>query len=370
MPQTSSSLRVLHIISGDLWAGAEAQAFTLLTQLKSKVDLHVVLMNQFELATKLNESGIATTIIPEQTVSSVKIALRLAKLICQQKPDIIHTHRQKENILGSIANILSLPFRFKITPSIRTTHGAPEFAPTGKQRIQVAIDTWIAKHVQRATIAVSKSLGEQLNSIYGKDKVFIIENGIDVAALKAKAHTADFRKTEPKSIHVGIIGRIEPVKRIDIFIDMAAHALQKKNATKKMQFHIIGDGKLLNDMKQKVSESSNQSDIIFHGHRTDIPSCISSLDLIIMCSDHEGTPMTALEALALGTPMIAHSVGGLKEVLAAYPKLLVETHTSIGYAEKLLEILDDQKIHVELDPIYSAMHNANRTLNLYMTILK
>lgn len=370
MPQASNSLRVLHIISGDLWAGAEAQAFTLLTQLKSKVDLHVVLMNQFELAIKLNGSGIATTIIPEQTVPSFTIAIRLAKLIHQFKPNIIHTHRQKENILGSIANILSLPFRFKITPSIRTAHGAPEFASVGKQRIQVALDTWIAKYVQRATIAVSKSLGEQLNSIYGKNKVFIIENGIDVAALKAKVHPADFRKAEPTSIHVGIIGRIEPVKRIDIFIDMAAHILQRESATKKIQFHIIGDGKLLNDMKQKVTKNNNQSDIIFHGHRTDIPNCISSLDLIIMCSDHEGTPMTALEALALGTPIIAHKVGGLKDVLAAYPKLLVETHTSIGYAEKLLEILDDQKFHVELDPIYSATHNANRTLNLYMDALK
>lgn len=370
MAKIARSLRVLHIISGDLWAGAEAQAFTLLSHLQNKVDLHVVLMNDLELASKLRASGIAITIIPERSTSSIQIIFKLIKAIAKLKPDIIHTHRQKENILGSLANLLASPFRFKITSSIRTTHGAPEFAPKGKQRIQVALDTWIAKYFQKGIIAVSNGLKNQLSPIYGSKNIFIIENGIDVDTLRNHRQIADFRKAQPDAIHVGIIGRVEPVKRIDIFIEMAIHVLEQKTAGKPFQFHIIGDGKLSNDMKVMTRNSGHEASITFHGHRSDIPDCIASLDFIVMCSDHEGTPMTSLESLALNTPLIAHCVGGLKEVLADYPQLLVEEHISTAYGDRLLNLCAAPKLSVELNPKYYASRNAELALQLYTDVLK
>lgn len=370
MAKIARPIRVLHIISGDLWAGAEAQAFTLLTHLKNKVDLHVVLMNDLELASRLRESGVAVTIIPEQSTSSFQIIFKLIKAIVKLKPDIIHTHRQKENILGSLANLLALPFRFKITHSVRTTHGAPEFSPKGKQRIQATLDTWVAKYFQKGVIAVSNGLSSQLSPIYGPQKVFIIENGIDVDALRNHRQIADFRKTQPDAIHVGIIGRVEPVKRIDIFVEMATYILKQKTTGKPFRFHIIGDGKLSDEMKETVKKSGHDANIIFHGHRSDIPDCISSLDFIVMCSDHEGTPMTSLESLALNTPLIAHCVGGLKEVLADYPQLLVEEHISTAYGDRLLSLSTAPKLHVELNPKYHATRNAELTLQLYTDVLK
>lgn len=369
MANIARPLRVLHIISGDLWAGAEVQAFTLLTHLKCKVDLHVILMNDLELASRLRSAGITITIIPEQSISSIQIFFQLIKAIVKLKPDVIHTHRQKENILGSLANLLALPFRFKITPSVRTTHGAPEFAPKGKQRIQATLDIWIAKYFQERVIAVSNALRSQLIPIYGPKKVFFIENGIDVDALRTHRQIAEFRKIQPDAIHVGIIGRVEPVKRIDIFIEMAIYILNHEAATKPFQFHVIGDGKLSDDMKKMVKKSGHEADIIFHGHRSDIPDCISSLDFIVMCSDHEGTPMTSLESLALKTPLIAHCVGGLKEVLADYPQLLVEKHISKTYGDRLLELSRAPKLDVELNPKYHATRNAELTLQLYMDVL-
>jgi len=361
-------LRVMHIISGDLWAGAESQAFTLLKHLHSHTSLHVVVMNDGELFRRLQGLNIPLTLIPESELSSFKILTRLITTIRTFKPDVLHTHRQKENILGNIANILaSFPFK-KRAPSIRTAHGAPEFLPLGKQKIQVCMDNWTGKYLQQAIIAVSEELASNLKNIFPTDKIHVIHNGVDPEDLQAQATTADFLKNAPDYKHVGIIGRIEPVKRIDIFIDMA-NLLMKDTALKqKLKFHIIGEGNLHAAMEEKMTRLELNDHIYFHGHRTDIASCIKSLDFIVMCSDHEGTPMTALESIALGTPLVAHRTGGLKEILAESMALLVEPNTPDRYANKIKELLL-APVSVHLDKKFIASENARRTLSTYERLI-
>jgi glycosyltransferase involved in cell wall biosynthesis len=109
----------------------------------------------------------------------------------------------------------------------------------------------------------------------------------------------------------------------------------------------------------------------FHGHRKDMAACVSSLDVVVMCSDHEGTPMTALESMALCTPLVAHYVGGLQEVLAEHPGLQVSEHTPEAYAKQVMAILQrDGGYKVGLKDSYLCEHNASATINLYRKILR
>jgi len=366
-PILNRPLRVLHIISGDLWAGAESQAFTLLKHLHSSTTLHVVLMNDGELSRRLQSLDIPVTIISESEFSSIQILTKLIKIIRQFKPDVLHTHRQKENILGNAANLISsLPFG-KRAASVRTSHGAPEFAPKGKQKIQVWLDNWVGKYLQQGVIAVSSELAIKLGKIFPSDKIHVIHNGVDTTELHAQKNVADFRMQDPKSLHIGIIGRIEPVKRIDIFIVMASLLLKDKTSSLSLKFHIIGDGSLRSAMEEKVSALDLSDYIHFHGHRTDMAACIYSLDAIVMCSDHEGTPMTALEALALGTPLIANSVGGLNEILEHLANFLVSPNIPDEYARKIHEALKEN-VAVSLDKKFTATANAQLTLSTYQNL--
>ena len=364
LPILNRPLRVLHIISGDLWAGAESQAFTLLKHLNTSTALHVVVMNDGELSHRLRNLNIPVTVISESELSSFKILTRLVTVIKNFKPNIIHTHRQKENILGSFANILAaIPFK-KRAASVRTAHGAPEFEARGKQRIQVCLDNWAGKYLQQAIIAVSEELAGNLKNIFPAEKIHVIHNGVDPEALQAQATPADFLKNAPDYKHVGIIGRIEPVKRVDIFIDMANLLMKDKALTQKLKFHIIGDGSLRAVMEDKITQLELDDHLYFHGHRTDIASCVKSLDFIVMCSDHEGTPMTALESLALGTALVAHRTGGLKEILAGSTALLVEPNTPDRYAHKIQQLLL-APVSVQLNEKFLASENARRTLSTY-----
>lgn len=363
--------RVLHIISGDLWAGAEVQAYTLLTSLRDNCELLAVLMNHGELADRLRQAGITVEIIDERHLGSLKIFARLCSIIRRFAPDLIHTHRQKENILGAIANTLASRFLHKNfwrrSAAMRTTHGAPEHSASGIKKIQVWLDHFCGNYLQDAVIAVSTDLATKLRTIFPERKIHIIENGIDVDGLQQAIPAADIKAAQPQACHIGIVGRLEPVKRVDIFLNAAQQLLTQTSNS--IHFHVIGDGKLADELKSLSSNLKLTQSVSFHGHRTDPAQVIAALDIVVICSDHEGTPMTALETLALGKPLIAHSVGGLVEILADYPELLVTDHSPTGYSNKILQIMQS-KPSVQLKKSYTSHANATATLALYQTLIQ
>lgn len=356
-------MKVMHIISGDLWAGAEVQAYTLLKQLQSECVLQVILMNPGELADRLMALDIPVVILDESRCGAGSILLAMRKVMLSFEPDIIHTHRQKENILGTIANLLSVR-----AVSVRTSHGAPESAVKGMGKLQVYLDRLTGRYMQAAIIAVSADLAKKLAKAFPSQKIHVIRNGVDVDVLRESAGLADFRLAAPEAIHIGIIGRLEPVKRVDIFLAMAV-LLREQVVDKKILFHVIGDGKLKDNLIAQARTLGMEGAIIFHGHRQDMAACIHSLDAIVMCSDHEGTPMTALEAMALGTPLIAHNVGGLTEILESYPELRVDDHVPQGYASRLLnEIVSGKHNGVDLPINFRADKNSEATKALYQSL--
>jgi glycosyltransferase involved in cell wall biosynthesis len=120
------------------------------------------------------------------------------------------------------------------------------------------------------------------------------------------------------------------------------------------------------DFVKGAAQQGLSNVVTFHGHRQDIPNCIAALDAVLMCSDHEGTPMVALETLALGVPLVGHNVGGLSEILHKYPDFRVDDHQAEAYAQHLRQICcPELAVAVSLDEQYTAVHNLFETLALY-----
>src|SRR5690625_1890550 len=149
-----------------------------------------------------------------------------------------------------------------------------------------------------------------------------------------------------------------------------ASLLIEQFVDRKYCFHVIGDRRLLAQLQRQADELGLCDRVRFHGHRDDIPACLRSLDLLIMCSDHEGTPMTALESLALRTAIIAHDVGGLREVLAEYPALRVQDRSAAGYARQVSrDLTRESPLAIVLTQRYHAAANGLATRQLYDRLL-
>lgn len=358
-------VKVLHIISGDLWAGAEVQAFNLLNALRPHCDLMVVLMNEGRLARELRAAGIATQVIDESRNSSFKIVLTLRKILKAYRPDVIHTHRQKENVLGSLANLLA-----GRNVCVRTLHGSSEFELQGLKKFQSKIDDFVGRYFQHGIIAVSRAMYKELTERFGSGKVAVIPNGIDARLLTQSAKRIALSQDHDAYWHIGLIGRLEPVKRGDLFLAIAKSMLDDRPAEKSLMFHIIGDGSLKAQLEKEAQKLNLDGRICFHGYRNDIASCIVSLDALVMCSDHEGSPMTVLEALALGKPVIAHGVGGLTDMLENYPDFLVTEQSVPAFRRALLLTLaSSESMSIQLPEMFTAKSNGEKTLRFYKRLL-
>ncbi len=332
------ALRILHIISGDLWAGAEVQAFTLMSQLARMPETEVaaVVMNEGTLTDKLRAVGIRVHLTDEKALASLQILVRLRGVLMDWRPDLIHTHREKENILGTLANRVC-----GNVPSVRTVHGGREHAGVVswrgiRHRFVAELDSWCGRTSKQSVIAVTRELGVQMARNFSSERVVIIENGVDAEAVMAQRGVAEFRTSGPGVTHVGTVGRLVQVKRVELFLETAVQ-LRCLCPERRWRFHVFGDGPARTSL-QKLSDRMGISDVVtFHGHRSDIATCIGGLDVLVICSDHEGMPMTVLEAAALAVPTVAHAVGGLIDVV---PKeLLVTRHDAGGYSDAILRAI-------------------------------
>jgi len=369
-----NKIKVVHIASGDLWAGAEVQLYTLLSNLNQRkdIDLLAILLNKGQLEIKLRNAGIKVKIIDEQQLGNVSVFLKIISTLAKFTPDIVHTHRLKENIIGSIANKLTIN-----SVCIRTVHGAPE---NTSSRIKSAIrwiDDFCGKHLQKKLIAVSSELADKLNTKFSNNSIELIENGVDIKAIQDKSSPPPLLGLTPQTgyINIGLFGRLEPVKRPDIFIEVA-NLLTAMHSEHIFCFHIAGSGSLENSLREKVASLPIKKSITFHGHIDNIYPYIKAMDMILICSDHEGLPMTALESVALDTHLVTHKTGGLIDLLPSTS--LVEDHTSSGYAHAIINLIKNpallakqrkfssEKIHANM----TAKVNAEKVFLLYNSLLE
>lgn len=355
----NTTMKIMHIASGDKWAGAEVQVWTLCAELvKQGHQVSAILLNPGRLAEQLAKVGVITTVLSENQFNFAKLLKKIKLELRRTQPDVVHTHRQKENILGSLANRLTIN-----TKCFRTVHGAPEFAPSAKQRVQITLDRYCGRYLQHGVISVADELTQKLTKMYPASHIHTIANGISAKAVQQDAASQQVNALPENVRHIGFVGRIEPVKRVDLFLQTAKLLLSENKHN--VHFHLFGDGRLKPDFEKWVQAENLEQHITFYGHTDSIRGWIKQMDMLLMPSDHEGLPMTALESLALGTPMVAHATGGLVPLLnAAHCDGLVSNHTAQAYANKVNQMLSSPG-QVVLPGEYDAAHNAQNILALY-----
>lgn len=306
-------LNIVHIASGDLWAGAEVQLYHLAIELHrtTGIILHIVLMNHGVLEDRLRQAGISVTIINESQHSSLGICLQLIRVLRKVRPQIIHTHRGKENVLGSLASLL-----VPKTALVQTVHGATEhFAKPWQlhKNISAYMNSLCTKYLYSRIVAVSAPLASNLANRYSRAKVMHIDNGISVGVIQDLGARPAALPGANQRIKVGIIGRLVHVKRVDIFLRVARSL--SASAPDRYAFYIFGDGPLHADLKQQALVLELDEHTHFMGFTSNVIPFLAALDLLLVTSDHEGLPMVLLEALCLSIPIIAPAVGGIPELL-------------------------------------------------------
>ncbi|MCP5208391.1 MAG: glycosyltransferase family 4 protein [Hahellaceae bacterium] len=251
--------------------GVETHVLTLARSLRQRGDHVVVLFWQ--------RYG-AHPMIPELVSEGISFKLlkgkfsHLLQLLYRNPHSVLHTHGYKANILGRMA--AALLFR----RCVSTFHNGD--LGEGKLRLYTWLD--LASAFMSKNIAVSQEISQR---IFAKNR--LIPNYVRLPSLSVA----------PQRCAIAFVGRLEQVKRADRFIDLARRFPSH-------EFHVYGEG------SQRLSLQSNSpKNVQFRGFVADMAGVWRNIDLMIICSDTEGLPLCALEAMSYEVPVVARPVGDL-----------------------------------------------------------
>ncbi|MEX2093162.1 MAG: glycosyltransferase [Pirellulales bacterium] len=193
-------------------------------------------------------------------------------------------------------------------------------------------------------IAVADSHGAFMTSQAGfpAEKVFVIPNGVDTNRFAPVSDAASVRPeigvgaADPV---VSIVAALRPEKNHELFLEMAAGVLQQISDAK---FLVIGDGPRRKPLEQRAADLGIIESVRFLGTRSDIPRLLSTSDVFVLTSHNEANPVSILEAMSVGRPIVATEVGSIKEVVTeGETGFLVPPGDAAALTARVVELLSD-----------------------------
>lgn len=240
--------------------------------------------------------------------------IKLVKEIINFSPDIVHTHTTKAGILGRAAALIC-----GVPKIYHTYHGHvfKGYFSKFQSCLVIAIERFFSTFTTKV-IALTPDLASELRDILriNKNKIAVIPLGLDLNNFLSMPRKANiWRKSvglKKNDFVIGIVARLVPIKDHKKLINS-----MKSLCTKfpDLYLAIIGGGELEEELKIQTNKLGLSNNIHFYGFSKELEKIYSDIDLLVLCSKNEGTPVVIIEALASGCPVAAVDVGGVREVL-------------------------------------------------------
>jgi len=251
----------------------------------------------------LRQMGIATWCLGARSVWDIGVFYRLSRLISHFRPDILHCSLVHANVVGRLTgSLMQVPH---IVASLHT-------AEQGKRWHLVAEN--LTCRMSELTICVSDSVANHVHQYSHVPlwRLRVIPNGIDTQRF------ADAEPIDPKEIGLAqgkttliFVGRLDPVKRIDLFLRAGAQLAAEYD----LQLLVVGAGAELSHLEALTAELNLQDQVRFTGPRRDVERLLKMATVFVQPSRWEGLPLSALEAMAAGLPIVATRTTGLIDLI-------------------------------------------------------
>ena len=257
----------------------------------------------------------------KRDISPLRDALsvvRLANLIRMQRPHILHTHTAKAGAIGRLAAMLAGDARPPIV--VHTYHGhvlRGYFDPI-RTNAFLAIERRLAR-MSTALIAVSPQVRDDLVrlGVAPKEKFAVVRLGIGleerIAKTDGRAETRRVMGIPEDRFTVGWVGRMTGIKRTDDVL-LAVRKLRERGVDACLC--MVGDGPDRDIVERRARELGIVRHTLFLGYQEEVAPYFAAFDAMVLPSANEGTPVTAIEALAAARPVVATRVGGVPDVVS------------------------------------------------------
>lgn len=311
-------MRVLHIIDSAGLYGAEMVLLNLVEeQIKQGLNTEIASIGSKGTDEKPIESAAIQKNLP---VRAFRMApgpnpigmMRVLRYARQTNVDILHSHGYKGNVAFGL-----IPRAMRQTPMVSTVHGYTSHRGFSKNRIYELMDLFSLRFIDHVVLVNRGMLASPRLKALRRSRLSVIDNGI---ALNSTINTmggepsldANIVKFCKDGVLLGSIGRLSREKGYDLLLKACAKLRQGGVDAKVI---IIGEGYARKELDELIKFLDLHEAVFLPGYRQNAARYMSLFDVYVISSHTEGLPMTLLEAMSAGTPIIATTVGGIPNVL-------------------------------------------------------
>jgi glycosyltransferase involved in cell wall biosynthesis len=243
--------------------------------------------------------------------------------------DVVHAHSSKAGFLARLA----CGVRGRGSRCVFTPHGWSFWAVDGAERALYLRLERMAARWCRAIVALSEDERQAgLAAGVGSPAVYrVIPNGVDLQRFAANP--------APVAGRIVMVGRFAAPKRHDLVVRAFAELRRQHPGA---ELHLVGDGPLRGETDELAVRLGLRDAVRFLGSRDDVPDLLASAAIVVLASDYEALPLSVIEAMAAGVPVVATRTGGIRELVAdGTTGVLVDTGDVRALAAGLGALLDD-----------------------------
>jgi glycosyltransferase involved in cell wall biosynthesis len=376
---SAGTLRPLVLISSLRPGGAERIVVTLMCRLaqrgfRAALCTLNTLYDDAQLAEEVQKAGVTRYDLRARRLSDPRVVARYLRLLAHARVNLVHAHGQDAWILAGMVR------RFTDVPLAFTRHVLDEPADTWRQALRRR-SALAASRQADALVAPSYATADSLGRLAGfcPSRVHVIPNGINLerferpAIVMARDETRRALGFEAHERIVILPAVLRPGKGHDVLLE-ALPIIQTRVPHVRVVF--AGDGE--RDAELRLRARSYGPEVVFLGHRNDLPELLAACDLVVLPSFSEALPTVLIEAAAAGRPVVATRVGGTPDVVEhGVTGLLVPPGDPRALADAILSLLSDpakaeafgRAARILVHHRFSLDGHVDRTLELWSRII-
>lgn len=359
-------IRVLHVTTTGRLGGAERVICDVATA-SAKLGLTeprvCVLGEPGGLDAALRSAGIAVDVLDLGREREIVSAIRRVRSLARaHRAAVVHTHLLHASVVGQLAA------RTLGIPGVLTRHYGDFLRRYGTTRDRLLDRAALAlahrvfavsEDVRRAVVDAGEAPAR---------RVSVIANGIDIGRVRSLGAVSTRGDATSELFAVGVVASLQPWKGHGVLIDAVAEIGAR--------LVVVGAGPLADELHRRATQ--HQAQVEFLGHLDEPYAVVAGLDVYVQPSLNEGFGLAAVEAMALGRPVVASRVGGLPEVVEdRVTGLLVAPNDAHALASALRTLRDDPGLRVRLGNagaeravgLFSAERSARSYADAYRQLL-
>lgn len=296
-------MKILQVIPYFCFGGAETMCENLtcaLRELGHTVTVVSLYDERTPISERMEKAGVRILYLDKKLGQDVSMVPKLYRIMKQEKPDVVHTHLDVVKYAAAAAKLA------KVKNCIHTVHNVAEKEAEG---LAQKINKLYFKLGWATPVALSPEVRRTVASVYGLDErnISVIYNGVDLSKCLPRE---DYGTRD--TVTLLHIGRFNEQKN-HVGLLQAFQKLRMQYPQCRLQ--LLGDGELRTEMEGYARALGVSDAVHFLGNQSDVYPFLREADIFVLPSKYEGIPMTIIEAMETGLPIVATAVGGVPDML-------------------------------------------------------